>query len=185
MRRIRLITNQQIVAFCKIIQMTHLDQPGEELAILHEGVPMAQVPIHILQRRDGLHAHPTQQDHDAARVRRDESQHERVLRSAVVALEDGVPQRALRVELDLVRPAPDQVVDEVGSSPPRADGVAEPLVRLDAPRDGRRVVDAAVPARVGGERRLVVVVDVPVVGQDGLLVEGGAGDVLPGVLGAD
>ena len=163
---------------------TYLDEPREELAILHKRMPLAQLPIHVLQRRDRLDANATEQHDDAARVGGDESQHEAILAGAIVTLEDGIAQGALGMELDLIRPAPDEVMDEVGPSPPRPDGVAEPLVRLDATSDACRVVYAAVATRVGGEVDFVVVIDEEIVRQYRLVVEGPAGGgVLHGIRG--
>ena len=163
---------------------TYLDEPREELAILHKRMPLAQLPIHVLQRRDRLDANATEQHDDAARVGGDESQHEAILAGAIVTLEDGIAQGALGMELDLIRPAPDEVMDEVGPSPPRPDGVAEPLVRLDATSDACRVVYAAVATRIWGEVYFVVVINEEIVGQDRLVVvEGHTGrGVLPGIV---
>ncbi len=137
----------------------HLDEPREELAVLHEGVPLAELPVHVLQLRHRLHAHAAQQHHHRRAARRDEPQHERVLAAAVVALEDRVAQGGFGVELDLVRSRPHQVVHEVRPAPAGAGGVAQPLLRLDALGHAGGVVDAAVPAGVVGEELLQVRVD--------------------------
>ena len=125
-------------------------------------MPLGQLPIHILEGRDRLDAHPAEQYDDAGAAGRDEAQDEGVLAGAVVALQDGVAEGTLGMELDLVGPGPDEVVDEVGASAEGARGVAQPLAALDALGDGGRIVDAAVPARVRGKAGLVVRVEVVV-----------------------
>jgi hypothetical protein len=137
------------------------EQPRDEPSVLDERVPPGQVPVHVLEGGDRLDAHPAQQDDDRAGAGGHEPQDENVPGPAVVALQDGVPERGARVELDLVRTGLDEVVDEVGG--PRLGArrrVAEPLLRVDALGDAGRVVDPAVPARVLGQSVLVVVVPV-------------------------
>ena len=125
-------------------------------------MPLGQLPIHILEGRDRLDAHPAEQDDHAGAAGGDEAQDEGVLAGAVVALQDGVAEGTLGMELDLVGPGPDEVVDEVGAAAEGAGGVAQPLAALDALGDGGGIVDAAVPARVRGKAGLVVRVEVVV-----------------------
>ena len=125
-------------------------------------MPLGQLPIHILEGRDRLDAHPAEQDDHAGAAGGDEAQDEGVLAGAVVALQDGVAEGTLGMELDLVGPGPDEVVDEVGAAAEGAGGVAQPLAALDALGDGGGIVDASVPARVLGKAGLVVRVEVVV-----------------------
>jgi hypothetical protein len=87
------------------------------------------------------------------------------------------------MELYLVRSTADEVMDEMRPPPPSTDGVAEPLVRLDATSDAGRVVYAAVPTRIWGEIYLIIVIDEEIVGQDRLVIERPAGGgVLPRIV---
>ena len=75
-------------------------------------------------------------------------------------------------------------MDQVGAPSPGTHGIAKPLVRFDAPRDGGGVVNPTVPTRVGGKGGFVVMVDVTIIGQDRLFVERSPGGVLSGIIGA-
>ena len=125
-------------------------------------MPLGQLPVHVLEGRYRLDAHPAQQDDHTGTAGGDEAQNEGILAGAVVALQDGVAERTLGVELDLVGAGPDEVVDQVRPAAEGARGVAQPLAALDAFGHGGRVVNAAIPARVRREAGLVVRVEVVV-----------------------
>ena len=94
----------------------HRHQPRQKLPILNEGMPLSQLPIHILQRRHRLDANPTKQYHHTRTARRYETQNERILGGAIVAFQDGIAQRRLGMELDLVRSRANQVMYEMGAA---------------------------------------------------------------------
>lgn len=68
----------------------------------------------------------TKQNHDSVRLSRNEAKKKNVLSAAVVALEDGVSERAAGVELNFFVPCSDEVVNDVGGRGV-ASGAAEPL----------------------------------------------------------
>lgn len=72
-----------------------------------------------------MHA-PAEQDHDCVTLGRNEPEHEHILATAVVALRNGLPERAFAVKNDLLVLRADKVIDDVrrgGIAP----GIAEPL----------------------------------------------------------
>ena len=81
---------------------SHRNQPRQEFPILHQRMPLSQLPIHILQRRHGLYTHPTKQYHHTRTTGRYKTQNEWILGCAIVAFQDGIAQRRLGMELDLI-----------------------------------------------------------------------------------
>lgn len=69
---------------------------------------------------------PAEQDHNCVALCRNEPEHKDILAAAVVALRNGLPERAFTVENDLLVLGADKMIDDVrrGGIAPR---IAEPL----------------------------------------------------------
>jgi len=90
-----------------------LDKPVQEGSVFDKRLPSRNIPAHILGRSACGTWLTAQKDNHGVGFRRNEAEHKDVLGTAVVAFENGIAKRGLRVKLDLLVPRSHQVVNNV------------------------------------------------------------------------
>jgi hypothetical protein len=125
--------------------VTYLDEPREEAAIVDEGKPLCKVPIHVLQAGRISARIAAEEHHHRLSLGGNEPEKEHVLATAVVALEDGVTQRAVGVQTHFLVLRSNQMVDDVRAARAAA-SVTEPLAarRHVASHHAGRVVHSTI-----------------------------------------
>ena len=93
----------------------HFHQPRQKTAVINERLPGVHVPGHVFEAT-GARARITAQQHDdTLRLRRNETQQKHVAAAAIVALENGLTERTVGMELHLLMLGAHQMRDNVGT----------------------------------------------------------------------
>lgn len=104
----------------------YLHQPRKECAVLDQWHPLGEVPIHVLQGTHRQTGFTTQQHNDRVVLGGDVSHKEHVAAATIVAFDQRLAQRRIRVKTDLLVSGAHKMLDNVGCrrvSP----SIAEPL----------------------------------------------------------
>ena len=102
------------------------NKPSQEGTILDQWLPARRIPVHVFRRRHSCTWLATEKDNNSVRLGRNEAKQKDVFGTAVVTFQDGITERAARMQLNLFMTSADQMVNNVGGGCVAA-GTAEPL----------------------------------------------------------
>lgn len=89
-------------------------EPREERSIFDKGLPLGNIPAHVLRRGGRSARLAAEKYNDRVGLRRDKSKQENVLCTTVVAFEDGITEGRTGVKLNLLMPGAYKMIYNVG-----------------------------------------------------------------------